>query len=256
MTVTEEEIDQKVDQVLSRISQDYMEGILSQGELEKYRAQRLKNLCRRTVWVAVSHVRKGRIKDMFFETNFGHKGEFLPLKVPSKVGDAFVEGQIDRVDMLEGDFSKVIDYKSGQSGLKMDEVYAGRKLQLFIYLMATAQKDGIEPGGAFYFPVEDMADESTKMDGFVCDVDRVVLGIDQEEKVTKRIYKSGKERILSKSDFEQTLEKVRNKVDSMAYEITSGEIGAKPKNINKVSSCTYCKFKGVCKFDLSIDECK
>lgn len=256
MTVTEEEIEQKVDDVLSRISEEYLEGILSQGELEKYRAQRLKNLCKRTVWTAVSHVRKGRIKDMFFESNFGQNGQFPPLEVPSKTGRAFVEGQIDRVDILEGEYSKVIDYKSGQSGLKMDEVYAGRKLQLFIYLMATAEKEGLKPGGAFYFPVDEIIDESTKMDGFVCEEDRVVIGIDSEEKVTKRIYKSGKERILSKSDFELTMEKVRNKVDSMAFEITSGEIGAKPKNINKVSSCTYCKFKGICKFDLSIDECK
>ena len=97
--------------------------------------------------------------------------------------------------------------------------------------------------------------KASKMDGFVRDNDRVIVGIDDEEKVTKRIYKSGEKRILSEENFNFVMDKVAAQLADMAKGVVEGEIGAKPKYIKKNSSCTYCKFKGICKFDISIEGC-
>ena len=59
-----------------------------------------------------------------------------------------IEGRIDRLDRLPDDRLKIIDYKSGNLQLKQEEVRAGYRLQLMLYMRA-AQGDSsqTEPAG-------------------------------------------------------------------------------------------------------------
>ena len=75
-----------------------------------------------------------------------------PLSLPS--GErVYLEGKIDRVDVLNlhSDlYARVIDYKTGNTALGLDDVYFGLRLQLFLYLDAVLALRGAKPAGVFY----------------------------------------------------------------------------------------------------------
>lgn len=265
MTVTRDEVDEKVTEVLKNISEEYMEGILSENNYEKYRAQRIEKVCADSMWMVVKQVRKGAIKNMDFEVNFGKYGKLPPIVLNTESEKVSVEGQIDRWDLLDGDYSKVIDYKSGSDEYVEKEAKAGIKLQLFIYLMATL-KDSIKPAGAFYFhldeakgknaaKIEDEIDNQYKMSGFALNDERVAKALDSDGGRFGKVYKKG-QGVLKQEEFDKLLGDVFGKIEEMAKQITEGEIGIKPKKVGQKESCTYCPYNGICKFDLSIEDCR
>ena len=87
----------------------------------------------------------------------------------------FLTGKIDRVD-VSGEYSRVIDYKTGSSDTGEESYYTGRKLQLGLYL--TAASRGGKPAGAYYFPAKagfsKAGEEPFRMEGFTAGEDEVV----------------------------------------------------------------------------------
>ena len=262
MTVTRQDVEEMTEKMLSQIASEYNEGLLKRGNVEKYRYERIKEVCNDSIWMIIKQVRKGSIKDMMFEAGFGENKQLPALAATDKV---LIEGQIDRFDILKDDYSKVIDYKSGQDRYNEAEAKAGVKLQLFIYLMASSGID-LKPGGAFYFHVKDAMvknpkktgridreanlDSEYKLDGFLLGDSGVTDAIDPDGKIFK-----GKNRIMSKTDFDALTGEVMSKVKEMAEELSQGEIGIKPKKVGNVEACQYCTYKGICKFDLSVEGC-
>lgn len=262
MTVTREDVDSMISEIIERISEEYKEGILSDGNEGYYRAERIKKVCEDSVWMAIKQVRKGKISDMLFEAAFGENKQIPPITINNGSEEVLIEGQIDRCDITDSGYSKVIDYKSGADKYIEEEARVGIKLQLFIYLMATAGK-GLTPGGAFYFHVDDAsvrnsiepekdAENKFKMDGFAINDNRFTEAIDPDAK----IYINSKKRMLEKEEFDKLISEVMDKVKELANGISKGEIGIKPKKVKDYVSCTYCPYKGICKFDLSIDGCR
>ena len=273
MNVTREEVHNMVDGILKDISTEYKEGLLSSGKYEQYKAKRIQKVCEDSAWMAIDHVRRGKIKDMFFEIPFGGKknleGMGLPgILINTQNGKISIEGQIDRWDILKGDYSKVIDYKSGNDTFNMELAKSGMKLQLFIYLMAVSNEK-YKPGGAFYFHIDegctDVPNEITyndkelisqyKMDGFALEEGPLLTAIDPDDK-KPRVYKKSGNRILPPEDFNENLSVIMEKVKQMGTEILEGEMAIKPKDIKNIESCTFCPYRGICKFDISISGCK
>lgn len=272
MTVSRSEADEITEKVLSRISEDYNEGLLNRGGEEKYRTDRIKDVCMDSVWVMIGQVRKGNIKEMMFEAGFGENRELPALLVTDREtcgkepvteavpGDVLIEGKIDRCDILDGNYSKIIDYKSGNDSYREAEARQGVKLQLFIYLMASAGK-GLKPGGAFYFHIKDAMiknpeeakdnhEKEYKMDGFLLGEEQVIDAIDHDKKIFK-----ARNRIMSRHDFDALTEDVMAKVKQMSKDLSAGEIGIKPKKIKDMDACKYCAYRGICKFDLYVEGC-
>ena len=69
----------------------------------------------------------------YFEVNFGQPGEpadpQLSYSKPISIGDVRMKGKIDRIDVGNGTFT-VVDYKTGDSTIRMPEILNGRSLQL------------------------------------------------------------------------------------------------------------------------------
>ena len=98
---------------------------------------------------------------MRFEVPFGRSmsrekcwTDLPGMLVDTSSGQISIEGQIDRWDIVEGDFNKIIDYKSGNDTFELKQAQDGIKLQLFIYLMAVTSEK-YKPGGAFYFHIDE-----------------------------------------------------------------------------------------------------
>ncbi len=180
MRLTEEECGRRIEALIREVSQEYREGMLSRGEEERYRASRMKDVCSAAAWALVSHVRQGRIREVFFEAPFGGGREkaFPPIEVSAGGETVRIEGKIDRVDVLPGEASsyvKIIDYKSGKERFDVDEARGGWRLQLMIYLKAAmngverreAGRPGeqVKPAGVFYFEIAEPMVDASGWDG-------------------------------------------------------------------------------------------
>lgn len=184
MSVTREECQRLIDGFIEDAAQEYREGVLVQGEEERYRGTRMKKVCGDAAWALVEHVQTGRIREVFFESEFGRAvgKQFPPIEVRLGEDTLYIEGKIDRVDILagrEGDsgrYVKIIDYKSGKERFDTEEAKAGWKLQLMLYLRAAmgavsheANRDNpYKPAGVFYFEIAEPKIDVTEIpeDGY------------------------------------------------------------------------------------------
>ncbi|HYE67662.1 MAG TPA: PD-(D/E)XK nuclease family protein [Anaerovoracaceae bacterium] len=212
MRVTKEECQKYINGFVEEAARDYREGVLVQGEEEQYRGLRMKKVCGDAAWALIEHVQTGRIQNVFFESEFGRAiGKQFPA-IEVKLGEdtLYIEGKIDRVDVLRGKdgdpgrYVKIIDYKSGKERFDTEEARAGWRLQLLLYLRAAMGIDSHEmnrdnpfkPAGVFYFEIaepqvdvteiseEDYSDKvkaerkkSFKLDGVVLDDQSIIESI-------------------------------------------------------------------------------
>lgn len=169
MSVTREECQRLIDGFIEEAAQEYREGVLVQGEEERYRGTRMKKVCGDAAWALVEHVQTGRIREIFFESEFGRAvgKQFPPIEVAIGEDTLYIEGKIDRVDVLRGRdgdpgrYVKIIDYKSGRERFDTEEARAGWRLQLMLYLRAAMGANSHEvnrdnpykPAGVFYFEI-------------------------------------------------------------------------------------------------------
>lgn len=175
MTVTEEECGDEIKRILEEDKDVYMEGLMASGGAEMYRSERIEEDCRRIAWSLVSQVRKGHVKNMVFEAPFGRGGIIPSVEVDLGERKVFIEGKIDRADILEkpdgsGEAVRIIDYKTGNDVLDPEYFREGYKLQLMIYMEAAlkgaaGREVGVspEPAGIFYFRIKDMEADADKM---------------------------------------------------------------------------------------------
>ncbi len=215
MSVTRGQCQELIDFFLEEAAKEYREGVLVQGEEERYRGERMKKVCGEAAWALVEHVQTGRIRNIFFESEFGRAvgKQFPPVEVKLGGETVYIEGKIDRVDILAGRdedpnrYIKIIDYKSGRERFDTDEAKGGWRLQLMLYLRAAlgansreANRDNpYKPAGVFYFEIaepqiditeiaeEDYADKvkaerrkKFKLDGVVLDDAGIIESITGE----------------------------------------------------------------------------
>ena len=84
-----------------------------------------------------------------------------PVEIQGKSGAALLTGAVDRVDLLhtpQGDYVRVVDYKTGHRDFDYTDLLTGLGLQMLLYLFAL-EKNGtrefggpVKPAGVLYFP--------------------------------------------------------------------------------------------------------
>lgn len=257
MTVTREELDSVIDEIVDNQGEYYSEGLLRENSTNLYRLDRAKKLCKDSAHYIVSHIRRGKISRIYTEYEFARKRELKPIIIRGKDCNIVIEGRIDRLDLLPGGIAKVIDYKTGNSKLDMDEVRAALSLQLVLYLRAI-EENGMKIGGAYYFPISDMlrkenesVDEIYKMDGVSCLTDELINCMDMEEGQKTKVAEIGnaKKSSMQPEDFDAFMEDINTKIDEMCLNIEKGEIRIRPKKLDQKTGCDFCQYRGICKFD-------
>ncbi len=189
--------------------------------------------------------REYNLRPSYFEVAFGSKvgsrkmtDPKMNLADPVRVGNVQLSGKVDRVDVGTGTL-KIIDYKTGATTLRKDEIESGMSLQLPIYLyviekiLAEQTGDKFSPAAAAHFKLRSPFKEE------------VIIG--NEEYRGAAFETRSRSNILVPTD-----EKLREVIaEAIAFvndyvdKISEGVFPVEPKDIDRV--CVYCEFKTVCR---------
>ncbi|MCP4168097.1 MAG: hypothetical protein GY759_19690 [Chloroflexi bacterium] len=95
----------------------------------------------------------GDFAPLELEAAFGLKGH-PPLDIKTEDGALLLRGYIDRVDQDQHGRLRIIDYKSGSTPIRPNELDEGKRIQLPLYALAAEQSLGLgEVVGGFYWHI-------------------------------------------------------------------------------------------------------
>ncbi len=252
----------------------------------RYYWRKLQRSAARALQILTSQIQKGDFEPTAFEWRFGNGGqggEPVEVKLPDG-RTARLQGKVDRVDLWKDEdqrYVRVIDYKSGTTEYKPEEMYAGLQLQLPVYLEATQQAYGAKPAGFFYFHLTPKLQEgegpaldyerlmlkSGRLDGLFLDDLSVVEHMDHEVAedptvLKARVTKDGRfmktNLTATPEQFEALQEFTHEKIREIGGGIAEGKIAQSPMQWGQNGACDFCEYRRACPFDdrLPGQECR
>lgn len=272
MKITQEECREEIRRILQEETGTYREGLLSSGRNESYRTERIVDICSRVAWAMIGQVRRGRIREMYFEQPFARGAQLPPIRVTAGEHEVLIKGKIDRMDVLEmpehedglETAVRIVDYKTGGDSVDVEHFRSGYKLQLMLYLKAATQKQEVKPAGVFLFKIreidadadmkniypgreamEERMEDAYKLEGIVLDDMDLIDAMDTEiggaSKVLpiKYVKKNGSYSgssggyLFSREEFEELSAQVDQQVERICREISNGNIDIRPKKETK-----------------------
>lgn len=281
--IRNEDCDLIMDDVVEDIIPRFGNGIFISSPRYRYMLKRLQRTLKRSIRVLAEHLKQGDFNPLGYEVRFGSGGSFPPIVVDLENGErVFLEGRIDRLDILEEEgksYIKILDYKSGSKEFNLSDVYNGLTIQLLVYLWAVLESEKqfkgkeIKPAGIFYFKIDDPlvnSDEELaekveheimrklrlkglalqdvnvvrQMDKNISDhSDILPLGFNREGD----FYKSSS--VLGERQFFALIDHIKNLLKEIGGEIMKGNIKIEPFKNKRQMACTYCDFPSFCQFD-------
>ena len=272
MKITQEECREEIRRILQAETGTYREGLLASGRNESYRTERIVDICSRVAWAMIGQVRRGRIREMYFEQPFARGAQLPPIRVTAGEHEVLIKGKIDRMDVLEmaehedglERAVRIVDYKTGGDSVDVEHFRSGYKLQLMLYLKAATQKQEVKPAGVFLFKIreidadadmkniypgreamEERMEDAYKLEGIVLDDMDLIDAMDTEiggaSKVLpiKYVKKNGTYSgssggyLFSREEFEELSAQVDLQVERICREICDGKIDIRPKKEKK-----------------------
>lgn len=253
------------------------------NSIPKYRilAQRLKKVITKSMKYIVDSLKYSDFEVLGHELEFKQGGQYEPIIYELKDGKKVeITGKIDRLDIAktaEGNYIRIIDYKSSIKNINLNEVYAGLQLQLLTYLDAACENEEVTPAGALYFNLIDpvlnanpnMTDEEIteelrkqfKMQGLILADSNIVRKMDtnlvsgSSNIVPAYIGKDGevsdKQNTLNRKQFENLQNYMEKIIKQISEEILNGNIEIEPyyRTRDKKTPCEYCSYKAICQFN-------
>lgn len=293
--LTEEEIAALVEEVGSRLAPQLQAAILLSSARYRFMTYKLKRTLRRTAAVLQEHARRGSFRPIALEADFG-TAEFPGLKIALADDNYLVlQGRIDRIDAgTVGDkiYLRIVDYKSRETDLALDNIYYGINLQLLTYLDValqgaevliadgSAREGGAYPAGFLYFPViepllredspltaEELARKriaAVRIHGYLLADPPVLEAMDRElekgasDLLNIKLKRDGNlasgNKTLSAEQFALLRRHLHDSLYTSGNEIMKGKIAIHPYQKGKNTSCTYCEYKALCRFDPGSDQ--
>lgn len=214
------------------------------------------------------------------EVAFDAKGKYKPIMLELENGKRIeITGKIDRIDIAkeeDGNYLRIIDYKSSSKNIDLNEVYAGLQIQLLTYADAVCKEEDFIPAGIFYFSlleqmikadkkisdeeVEELIRKNFKMKGLIVADVKVIkmndnsLTTGTSKIVPAAISKSGE--VIEKwtngvkqEEFSILQKYICQTIKEIAKEIFNGNIDLKPYYKDGKTPCAYCEYKSICTFD-------
>jgi ATP-dependent helicase/nuclease subunit B len=257
----EDMIRKMVGEEIGEIASGYRGGLFISGGREEYRLERIRRVCIEALTALAEQMRSGRVEMSFFEEKFGRGCRFGPLECDSGGEKVYIEGKMDRVDIMPGGRVRVIDYKTGRNDkIDVDQMRCGYRLQLMVY-MAGAENGEYEPAGVFYFKINDDDISAANMRSFTKQQESrfklngaYVNDPEIMDDMPEDIVDPSSSRGMPREEFRQLEDDVRKSVEKISDGIVSGDISIEPTmeaNKNNTRECHRCSFRSICRFDLT-----
>lgn len=282
--LTEQQRNDILEECLQASLAEYAQSNLYASARNRYMEERMRRILRRAVWGLGKQLEVGKFVPSRFEVSFAEAADLQSVNVLlENQKKMHLSGRIDRVDTYETDdkvYVKVIDYKSGNTKFDMVAVYYGLQLQLAVYLNVAKEIMGkkypdkeIQPAGIFYYKIADPVVEADgsetdeelekkilsdlQMSGIVRKEEEIIELFDRTEEAKSRVIPvsrtkngiSATSKVHEQYEFDLLSKFVQNKITQLGQDIMNGEMEASPFAFGNGSSCTYCKYQGLCGFD-------
>ncbi|GAA0491476.1 helicase-exonuclease AddAB subunit AddB [Salinibacillus aidingensis] len=264
--------------------------ILFSSNRYQYILRKLEKVIGRAANILAEQAKRSEFSPAGIELGFGPKEKLPPMNLPLPDGyELVLRGRIDRVDRADiGDdlYLRIVDYKSSAKDLNLEEVYYGLSLQMLAYLdvvLSNAEQwlgKGANPAGVLYFHVHDpiISDPASlnrdtieaeifkdfKMKGLLLEDEQVVQQMDLDLStgsspvVPAGLKKDGTFQKYSKTLNHALFDRLRTYVRSLLTQagttMTSGEIHLNPFQDEQKVACSVCPFRSVCQFDATLEE--
>ncbi len=284
-TMTDETRDALVEESVAAVTENYGSTILGSSARNRYLAQRVGQITKRTVWALQQQIKKGDFVPAGFEVSFSAADNLSAMKIALSENEALhLRGRIDRMDVCEDGekvYVKIIDYKSGSTSFDLLALYYGLQLQLVVYMDAVTEMTQhhypgkeIIPAGILYYNIADpLADKKgepdperidaeilkkLRMNGLVNSELEAVRHLDRtiekESDVIPVVLKdgevqAGRSSVANRERFARLSQFVHRKLKEAGREILDGEIGVEPYKNGQRTACDYCPYHAVCGFD-------
>lgn len=201
-----------------------------------------------------------------------------------------IRGSIDRADIYKAEngeqYIRIVDYKTGDTTLRLEELYNGLNLQMLIYLLAVTQRENdlnhsgdLKPSAILYSHInfvkagftpdeieqlkkgDDLDEElvikrasTYKPDGMMVEneftfkaLNKRFSGVFTPFKFTSKGEISGNSKKPVTEEYFIGLEQFAlMKLYEMASKLKCGEIFADPIETSKSLACTYCEYWSIC----------
>ena len=259
----DDSLEELVTAALDELSQNYMGGLFVSTGCEEYRMSRIREICASAAKAMAVQLSAGSVISASFEEPFGRHAELEPLRISAGDGEVYVEGKIDRADIMDIGGEKrvrIIDYKTGSDKLDLWKMRQGYKMQLMIYLISAASGE-LTPAGMFYFnikdPIESINDKSEKqidslLNKEAADEFKLKGAFINDEGVLgampEKVLSSAKNAV-SREEYEEIRRDVIARIEETAEGILDGKIGINPLRVDKRLACGYCNYRPVCRRD-------
>ena len=184
--------------------------------------------------------------------------------------DIHVKGYIDKIKILRNNnniYVSIIDYKTGNTDLSLDNINYGLNMQLPMYLyLIKKDMNNVNVIGFYLQKIlenkklnskDKKKDEldSLKLLGYTIDNEGLIPIIDdtytcsdviKSMKITKNgFYKYAK--LISDDEINKIVDIVDNHVNEVINSLENGDFKINPKRIDgELIGCKYCKFKDLC----------
>lgn len=277
--VEEEKIEIKVNQIVEEELENQNRYLFTATAKYKVLVKRLKRMIATALKYIIESLIYSDFKIEGTEVEFGRKGDYKPIVLSLENGKKVeIIGKIDRIDTAntpDGNYVRIIDYKSSVKNIDLNEVYAGIQIQLLTYMDAICKEKELESAGVFYFnlleqmvkadqkiteqEIEEEIRKNFKMKGLILADVKVIKMQDKNLKngvskiIPAGITTSGeinqsKTNGIQKEDFQVLQKYINQTIKQIAKEILSGKIDLKPYYKKGNTPCQYCAYHSICGF--------
>mgnify|MGYP000257228914 CR=1 FL=1 len=238
----------------------------------------LTNILKKAILQSITYIVQ-QMKNSDFEIA-GNEIEFN-----RKIDNVEITGKIDRIDTAQneqGKYIRIIDYKSSDRSINLNELEAGTQIQLLTYLDTAVEKTKNIPVGMLYFNLIDpvikasrnLTDEQIqeelkkqfRMSGMVLADVNIIRMMDKNlqtgasSTIPVTLDKNGdimdsRSNAITKEQFTLLQNKVKKIIKQIAKEILEGNIEIKPtyNKGKKEEACKYCEYKSICCFNPNVN---